>query len=59
MRFSAQEQYALLGMFDLAYNGGAEAVQVRVIGVRQGVPTRYLEQIFQPGPAQVKRKPRR
>ncbi len=47
MRFSAQERYALLGMFDIAYNGEGEAVQVRVIGERQGIPTRYLEQIFQ------------
>ncbi len=47
MRFSAQERYALLGMFDLAYNGEGGAVQVRVIGERQGIPMRYLEQIFQ------------
>ncbi len=33
-------------MFDLAYNGQASPVQVRVIGDRQGVPSRYLEQIF-------------
>jgi Rrf2 family protein len=48
MRFTAQEEYALRGMFDLAYNGPEGcAVQVRVIGERQGIPTRYLEQIFQ------------
>ena len=35
-------------MFDLAYNGGdGRPVQVRVIGERQRIPARYLEQIFQ------------
>ena len=47
MRFSLQAQYAICGLFDLAYNGRGESVQVRVVGVRQGIPPRYLEQIFQ------------
>lgn len=47
MRLSQQVQYALCGMFDLAYNGDEGPVQVRVIGVRQGIPARYLEQILQ------------
>ena len=47
MRFSLQAQYAISGLFDLAYNGRGEPIQVRVIGERQGIPTRYLEQIFQ------------
>jgi DNA-binding IscR family transcriptional regulator len=47
MRFSQQAQYAICGMFDLAYNGEALPVQVRVIGDRQRIPARYLEQIFQ------------
>jgi len=34
-------------MFDLAYNAASEPVQLRVIGERQGIPPRYLEQIFQ------------
>jgi Rrf2 family protein len=34
-------------MFDLAYNGESAPVQVRVIGERQRIPPRYLEQIFQ------------
>ena len=46
MRFSHQVQYAICGAFDLAYNGQAQPVQVRVISQRQGIPTRYLEQIF-------------
>jgi Rrf2 family iron-sulfur cluster assembly transcriptional regulator len=47
MRFSLQSQYAICGVFDLAYHGRDKAVQVRVVGERQGIPTGYLEQIFQ------------
>jgi Rrf2 family protein len=47
MRFSLQVHYAFCGMFDLAYNGRGKRVQVRVIGERQAIPMRYLEQIFQ------------
>jgi Rrf2 family transcriptional regulator, iron-sulfur cluster assembly transcription factor len=47
MRLSLQAQYAVCGVFDLAYNGGGAPVQVRVIGERQRIPSRYLEQIFQ------------
>ena len=47
MRFSQQAQYAICGMFDLAYNGESAPIQVRVIGERQRIPARYLEQIFQ------------
>lgn len=46
MRLSLQVQYAVCGVFDLAYNGHGEPVQVRVISARQGIPARYLEQIF-------------
>lgn len=47
MRFSRRTQYALCGLFDLAYNGGGEPVRVQAIGARQGIPLRFLEQIFQ------------
>ena len=47
MRFSHQVQYAICGAFDLAYNGRGAPVQIRVIGERQAIPSRYLEQIFQ------------
>jgi len=47
MRLSLQAQYAICGIFDLAYNGRGEPIQVRVIGERQKIPARYLEQIFQ------------
>ena len=46
MRLSLQVHYAICGIFDLAYNAQGGAVQVRVIGERQGIPGRYLEQIF-------------
>ena len=47
MRLSQQAQYAIYGMFDLAYNGSRAPVQVRVVGERQRIPARFLEQIFQ------------
>ena len=47
MRLSLQAQYAICGMFDLASAGGRAPVQVRVIGERQRIPERFLEQIFQ------------
>lgn len=47
MRATQQLRYALYGVFDLAYNGGDAPVALQVIGERQGIPARYLEQIFQ------------
>ena len=47
MRFSLKVRYAIYGVFDLAYNAGAQPVQSRVVSQRQGIPVRYLEQIFQ------------
>jgi Rrf2 family iron-sulfur cluster assembly transcriptional regulator len=47
MKVSLQVQYAVCGVFDLAYNGQGQPVQIRVIGARQEIPVRYLEQIFQ------------
>jgi len=47
MRLSHQVQYAICGAFDLAHNGQGAPVQIRVISERQGIPSRYLEQIFQ------------
>jgi Rrf2 family protein len=47
MRATRQVRYALCGIFDLAYHGGGRPVRVEEIGTRQGVPIRYLEQLFQ------------
>ncbi len=47
MRLSRQVQYALCGIFDLAYNGAGGPIRVQTIGKRQRIPHRFLEQIFQ------------
>src|SRR5215475_3093501 len=47
VRLPRKAQYAICGVFDLAYNGQGEAVQIRAISARQAIPPRYLEQIFQ------------
>jgi Rrf2 family protein len=47
MQLPFRVQYAICGGFDLAYNGGGEPVQIRVVSERQGIPERYLEQVFQ------------
>lgn len=47
MRLSRRARYALCAIFDLAYNGAGEPVRVKQIGTRQGIPYRFLEQIFQ------------
>jgi Rrf2 family protein len=47
VRLSLQVQYAICGVFDLAYNGGGGLVRIQEISERQAIPTRYLEQIFQ------------
>lgn len=46
MRLSRRVQYAICGVFDLAYHGGGEPVRVQAIGRRQQIPYRFLEQIF-------------
>jgi len=47
MRLSRQVQYALCGIFDLAYNGAGQPIRVEAIGERHRIPHRFLEQIFQ------------
>lgn len=47
MRATQQVRYAIYGIFDLAYNGGARPVPLLEVGRRQAIPARYLEQIFQ------------
>ena len=47
MRATQQVRYAIYGIFDLAYNGGARPVPLLEVGRRQAIPSRYLEQIFQ------------
>lgn len=47
MRLSRRARYALCAVFDLAFNGAEGTLRVREIGARQGIPYRFLEQIFQ------------
>lgn len=46
LRLSNRGRYALRAVFDLALHGDAP-VQVRDVATRQGIPLRFLEQIFQ------------
>ena len=47
MRATQQLQYAIYGVFDLAYNGGGGPTRIQEVAERQAIPARYLEQIFQ------------
>lgn len=47
MRLSTQSRYGVRAVFDIAYHGGGEGVQVKDIARRQEISPRYLEQIFQ------------
>ena len=47
MRLSTQSRYGVRAVFDIAYHGGGDGVQVKDIARRQQISPRYLEQIFQ------------
>lgn len=47
MRLTSQVRYAVLAVFDMAYHDIGTPRQARTISSRQGIPLRYLEQIFQ------------
>ena len=47
MKLSTRCRYATLALFDLAFHGNGDPVQVRQIAERQDIPARFLEQIFQ------------
>ena len=47
MRISNKGRYGIQAVFDLAYHGGGEAAQIKDICERQGIPVRFLEQVFQ------------
>jgi Rrf2 family protein len=46
MKISTRGRYGVRAVFDLAYNGTGEPEQIDNIAERQGIPPRYLEQIF-------------
>ena len=47
MRLSTQSRYGVRALFDIAYHSEGLETQVKDISRRQGIPPRYLEQIFQ------------
>lgn len=46
MKLSNRSQYGVRALFDIAYYGAGQTVQVHAISKRQGIPRRFLEQIF-------------
>jgi Rrf2 family iron-sulfur cluster assembly transcriptional regulator len=46
MKLSSKGRYGLQAVFDLAYHSGGKAAQIREICARQGIPSRFLEQVF-------------
>lgn len=47
MRLSNKGRYAVRALFDIAYFKDGQATQAKDIAERQGIPPRFLEQIFQ------------
>jgi Rrf2 family iron-sulfur cluster assembly transcriptional regulator len=47
MKLSNKERYALQALFDLAFHHNGSPAQAKDIAVRQHIPARFLEQIFQ------------
>ena len=47
MKLQAKTRYGVRAVFDLAYHNAAGATQAKDIARREGIPLRYLEQIFQ------------
>lgn len=47
MRLSNKGRYGVRAVFDIAFHSAGKATQIREIAERQGIPPRFLEQIFQ------------
>ncbi|MEM9074323.1 MAG: Rrf2 family transcriptional regulator [Myxococcota bacterium] len=47
MKLSNKGRYGVCAIFDIAYHNDGEPTQIRTIAERQGIPPRFLEQIFQ------------
>src|SRR5438132_17189 len=47
MKLSSKGRYGVRALFDIAFNGADAPAQIKDISVRQGIPPRFLEQIFQ------------
>src|SRR6185295_16239466 len=46
MKLSSKGRYAVQAVFDLAYHNEGKAAQIKDICDRQGIPARFLEQVF-------------
>jgi Rrf2 family transcriptional regulator, iron-sulfur cluster assembly transcription factor len=47
VKISNKGRYAVRALFDIAYFNGGQPTQAKDIAERQGIPARFLEQIFQ------------
>jgi len=47
LKLQAKTRYGVRAVFDLAFHNAAGATQAKDIARREGIPLRYLEQIFQ------------
>ncbi len=47
MKISTQIRYGVRALCDIAYNLSGSPTQVKAISEREGLPPRYIEQIFQ------------
>lgn len=47
MKLSSRGRYGVRAMFDIAFHSDGCASQIKDIAERQGIPPRFLEQIFQ------------
>lgn len=47
MKLSNKGRYGIRALFDIAYHSEGRATQIKDIAERQGIPARFLEQIFQ------------
>lgn len=47
VKLSNKARYGVRAMFDIAFHGDGGSAQIKDIAERQGIPPRFLEQIFQ------------
>lgn len=47
VKLSNKARYGVRALFDIAFHGEGAAAQIKDIAERQGIPPRFLEQIFQ------------
>src|SRR3954462_11883575 len=47
VKLSNKGRYGVRAMFDVAFHGDGGSAQIKDIAEREGIPARFLEQIFQ------------